>query len=418
MCQSQRPFPARWIFVFALGTLLVAQPFRPPHSFAQAVEPAVSASPAATDLAMDVTQDRTTQLPSLENDVPSIGPSLAERIGNLQQTIKTDLVQLESLQAKLVEQNEEQEVASAEYQERNAEFEKQRALLKAAESGPGSSPNNELVELVEKVEAKRTLARERFDLAIETKKTSQQQIVELKAKIQRQQETLDKLLAPDPVEHESGTPPDQAASPAVPATGGEVNNPSPAPVDAQAVAAGGVMTATSIPPPTTVDPAAESGTRVSEELEKAQDQVSQAQAAKEQAEQEAEAVAQGLEALDRNISLEQKAREAARRQGTNAEARIEVLEEELQQSLENGADRAAVQKTQKQIREAQQRIRESREEVKKLRFTLGHATGGTRGYAAGTSDDPPAGRENASGGGISPASARYHQESVYASQYR
>ena len=100
-----------------------------------------------------------------------------------------------------------------------------------------------------------------------------------------------------------------------------------------------------------------------EEVEKVQQQVSQAEAAKEEAEKEAAAVGQRLEALDRNIALEQKARESARKQGTNAEARIDVLEEELQQALNDNADRGAIGKIRDQIREAQRRIRESGAEV-------------------------------------------------------
>ena len=100
-----------------------------------------------------------------------------------------------------------------------------------------------------------------------------------------------------------------------------------------------------------------------QEVEKVQQQVSQAEAAKEVAQKEAADVGQRLESLDRNIALEQKARESARRQGTNAEARIELLEEELQQALNNGADHGSISKTRDQIREAQQRIHESRVEV-------------------------------------------------------
>jgi hypothetical protein len=55
--------------------------------------------------------------------------------------------------------------------------------------------------------------------------------------------------------------------------------------------------------------------------------------------------------------LEQKARESARKQGTNAGARIDALEEELQQASKDNADRFAIGKIRSQITEAQRRIR-------------------------------------------------------------
>jgi len=100
-----------------------------------------------------------------------------------------------------------------------------------------------------------------------------------------------------------------------------------------------------------------------EEVERVEERVSQAEQAKVEAEKEAEAVGKRLVALDRSIALEQRARESARKQGTNAEARIDVLEGELQQARKDGAEDGVTNKIGDQIREAQQRIRESRAEV-------------------------------------------------------
>ena len=90
--------------------------------------------PPVSDASMSATTPDTSPKPASVPDRPAEGLSLAERIGHLQQTIKTDEERLAALEAKLREQDEEFESASGEFQQREAEFEKQQELLKTAES--------------------------------------------------------------------------------------------------------------------------------------------------------------------------------------------------------------------------------------------------------------------------------------------
>ena len=100
-------------------------------------------SPPATDLASG-----TFPQPAPLRTNSAEGPSLAERIGRLQQSIKNDQERLATLEAKVREQDEEFESASAEFQQRDEEFEKQQKLLKTAEQDSNATQVTALRETV------------------------------------------------------------------------------------------------------------------------------------------------------------------------------------------------------------------------------------------------------------------------------
>ncbi len=277
-----------------------------------------------------------------------------------------DQEHLEALQAKLGEKETEFNSASEAFKQANTQWEEARKKLDAT-GGLDAAALEEAERTVADREKKRKLARERFDLAIDARKTAQEQITQLQAKIASDRQTLDKLVnpvslpaatsAPDALPSAERPPAKEAAAVTAP----DVAAPGLPPVSAVSGLAAPV-TGPSTPPAAPVREAASPAP--TKEVLAAQQQAAEATAAAEHAEQEAEEVSQRLQTLDKNIALEQQAREAARKRGDNAEAMFQTLEEELQKAFDRDEPFTAIREIRKASYEAQQRLREARVEVR------------------------------------------------------
>jgi small conductance mechanosensitive channel len=136
------------------------------------------------------------QEPAPSEPTPSVDgeTSEAERVASLQEAIEHDQKQLADLEKELDNPNSEYEMAENDFRAINEELEKTTEQLQAAKT----ANNSMLVERLEKeivsIERQRKLAEDRFDLAIEDRKTIREQRATLRRKIEHDQEALNALL--------------------------------------------------------------------------------------------------------------------------------------------------------------------------------------------------------------------------------
>lgn len=292
-------------------------------------------------------------------------PSDADRIARLQQSLETDQQRLERLRAALVEYEAEFERAGAAFRDVDNQLQQRRGALEGTsetDDGPATDAlNQELGEL----ERRWKLARERFDLAIEQRKTVQGQIATLQQKIRDDREALDAFLNPPEPSADSGTPPVPSESPSamsaaeqVEPTIGQPSTPAPT---ATPVASDSSQPAAS--------PAKGDG-EPSPELIEAQEELARTQADVQQADAAVSAIASRLETLERSISLEHQARETARKQADNAEEILATLSNDLQRKLAEGAPTEDTRGLQEDIQHIRERLQNARREVRERALHL------------------------------------------------
>ncbi len=153
------------------------------------------AKPNTTTSPQSEPSDISSPSPKAEADGPeTLSP--AERIARLQRSLVADEEHLAAVQANLREQEEEFQEAGDEFKQVDQQLEELREARKAAETAGKTEEAEKLREGVAGLEQKRQLARERFDLAIASKKTAQERIAGLQTKIEQDRQALEKLLAP------------------------------------------------------------------------------------------------------------------------------------------------------------------------------------------------------------------------------
>ncbi|MCL4192107.1 MAG: mechanosensitive ion channel [Thermoguttaceae bacterium] len=295
---------------------------------------------------------------------PGEAVSLAERIARLERALEAGEAHLKALRSKLREQEQEYEAAGAEFKQVDSQLELQKQALQSAQTSGTAEDVQALETAVSGLEKKWQIARERFDLAISARKTAQEQIVQLEAKTAQDRQAMTKLIQPavppPSAEGRPTTPPQPAATSAAAAPVevpvAPVATPAdPAPTDAAAIAP--------VEATPSIGASASSAEAPPAAVLQAQTAAAQAEASAREAEVEVEAIVRRVQILDENIRLEQQARDAARKQGDNAEATLRQLGDELQNALDEGAGPAVVQDIRRKTVEAHSRLRAARAEV-------------------------------------------------------
>jgi moderate conductance mechanosensitive channel len=137
------------------------------------------------------------QFQNTSNDLQQ-GPTDAERIAELKESLEHDQKQLRDLEDELENTNSEYSNAERDFRQLNSDYEsssEQLAKLKA-NANPTSSDSEAITGLEKEVaslERQRKLAKDRFDLAIEDRKTVREQKATLKRKIENDTEALEAL---------------------------------------------------------------------------------------------------------------------------------------------------------------------------------------------------------------------------------
>jgi small-conductance mechanosensitive channel/predicted nucleic acid-binding Zn-ribbon protein len=290
----------------------------------------------------------------------------AERITRLQRTIEENEKLLSELKATLEDPAAEYAKAEAEFKKLDKELETQKkALQKLADEGK----QDEAAALAKEVEALQQrwkLSKERFDLAIQERKTLQEQIVTLEQRIKQDRQALDKLLAPPTTQPASAPAAPPTTTPATPSgepgTQPEAVEPKRAPVLPGILTPGG-------PPaePGQEQPGqpAEPAKPPSEELVEAQREAQARAAEAETAKQEVESVTARIEQVRKQIEQGRTLLETARKKADNADQTRRTLTEQVQKRSADGAPQAELQELWAKIAEARQRYRDAQDDVDK-----------------------------------------------------
>lgn len=300
----------------------------------------------------------TEEKPTAVETVPT-----AERIANLQNSIEEEEKQLAELQKKLQDRQKEFEEAGTAFRQLESELEALNRQMEDAQDRSASTEVERLSEQLANLEEKRQLARDRFQLAIEMKQNLEEQIRVLSDKLQKDRQALEKLLNPEAAA-ERETPTAPTASP----QNGETPADAPTPPVEEETSPNAPPTPAipglPMPEEVTVESTKEEEPP-SEEWMAAQEEVAEATTIAEKARQSLSEVEERIAALDKTIELEQKAREASRKQADNASQTLQMLHEELQTKLQQEASEEAVRKIREQIKETQTRFREARDALTK-----------------------------------------------------
>jgi len=309
------------------------------------------------DRALAQESDSKAPVNAIAEETPAAAPqSDAQRITRLQRTIAENEKLLGDLQAK-VDQGPAGEYAKAE-----AEFEKvdqeltagrhqADELTKAGKADEAATLRAQLVDL----EQRWKLAKDRFDLAIEQRKTLRQQIAALEQKLGQDRAALELLLSP----------PQPTTQPATSAPVSPVVVPeSQAPAQQPAAAAESPPAAPSAAEPVPVATPAKAAARPdSPEVVEAQRKAEAAESEALKAEQESQSVTERIEQLGTAIELERQQLKTARKQAANAQQTQQALSEQAQRGATEGMALAELRELWGRVAEAGQRYREAQADV-------------------------------------------------------
>lgn len=289
----------------------------------------------------------------------------AEQITRLQRTIAADEKRIEELRCDIADPTSEYHQAEAEFRALDDRLAAEKVELTKANDAGDAETSTRLKVSIAEIEKKRQLARARFDLAIQTRKTLQEQMAVLEKKVQQDKLALDKLTGNEP-----------AASPTKPAS---ESTPPAAPLLAEAPLPAEASYPGATTPPAAADAAGlaqlvkPEAQPPSQELIAAKQSVDVKKQAAEAAEQEVKSVTDRLAALEKSVVIEQKLLAAARKKAGLANETRQAAEQEYQQKSADGlmgpelsdiASRRA--DSQRQLQEAEGEVRARLDRLQEL----------------------------------------------------
>lgn len=253
----------------------------------------------------------------------------AEQITRLQRTIASDSKRVDELKCEVAD-------PSSEYYQAETEFRTldDRAALEKAELAKLTDPTQAeaavtLKASLAETEKKRQLARARFDLAIQTRKTLQEQIAVLESKLQQDQVALDRLTGVEPKSPPAKPAAETATKPAVNAADAGSTSTAPASAAPQTTATADATGLSSLVKP-------EPPRAPSRELIAAKQSVDVKKQAADEAEQEVRSVTERLAGLEKSVVIEQKLLTAARQKSDLARQTRQAAEQEYEQKSAQG----------------------------------------------------------------------------------
>ena len=311
--------------------------------------------------------------------------SVAEQVTRLQRSIEAAEEHLRERKAERDDPSSEYAQAQAAFEQDDAAFEAQKKTVKAQPEEDAAGRAEAEAEVV-RLERARKLAKDRFDLAIEDRKVSAEQIANLEQKQVRDRQVLDKLEGrgtPAPASTDPAAASAAASAAATIAAGSApgaqaASTPATNPIPASTTPAP-VPSATAEPAPAAVANAQPAGAapavavvpvvvaevedKPSQELIEAQQDAVTKTAASKEADDEAKSITERLQSLDTDIALEQKLLVTARKQRDNAtENRAELTNAFRERSL-SGAPRAELDGLLAQVKSIEARLKKAGHDV-------------------------------------------------------
>jgi small-conductance mechanosensitive channel len=364
-CVSLRPYGLCLLTVLASARWLAAQPADLPESPTPPPAEAPQETPPERLLAQVTPAPGQRANPTAASDAsaPTQTVTLAEQIRNLEKAIEADTQRLDKLRAEGADPMSEYRLAEAGFKACDEKLTTAKVDLERIDQAGGAEDREIQQAMIAEAEKQWTAAKERFNLAIDSRKTSQEQAAALEAKLAKNRDALNKLIGVEP------QPVPVTATEAKTAAGPEV-------VPATTAATPAPLPAVAPTPPTaaapTVPPAAAPGVAPPDEarlkppkreLVEAKNQVELKETEALVAEQAAHSVTERIAALDKDIELEHRQLVSARRKSDLAfQTRGELDAEFERVSAEvHSADQIA--DIQSRRREAETQFTKARREV-------------------------------------------------------
>jgi len=175
--------PFRICIAILLSATLTNASFPQSNEFeAHTAQPASSTDPVSTE-----------ELPTDDRQ----GQSDAERMGEIQESLEHDQKQLLSLEQEIENPNSEYAIAEKEFRSLKTELELVNEKLESARKTAAESLIQHLEQEAASLQRQRKLAEDRFDLAIEDRKTLREQKVTLRRKIENDKAALAAITGDD-----------------------------------------------------------------------------------------------------------------------------------------------------------------------------------------------------------------------------
>lgn len=285
--------------------------------------------------------------PSQEANPATSSTGEGERVVALQASLESDRKRLKELTDASKNQDREFNLATETLSAAIATVSaKQAEIITLKESNNSEGTNTAKAELAA-LEKSATVARERMQLALESKRTTQEQLRTLETKIALDQAALNKLMG---VHQPTPTPEPAATSQTVvsPTTTTE----SPTADEPQQDAT----------PPAAKQPPPE--TPISEKVAEVQQQTLHKEAIAEAASRDVAELRERKATLQHDIALEQSALDASRKQQDLLDTAIDTLEVQYSAKFESSAPATELQSLRKRITETQQQLRTTRVSVR------------------------------------------------------
>lgn len=298
-----------------------------------------------------------------KNPAAPLAPqSRAEAVTQLERANQTDAERLEQARCELDNPQGEYRLAEHAFRDCDEELNAKKAELAKAVAAGDAALKQQLEAAIADIEKKWALARERFDLAIEHRRTLQEQIAALEAKLKKNKDAAAQLLgAAIPTELPPAPPP--ASSPTAEASSGAGTATNAAPAAAPAASPSAPVASPFKAPIAQALFVPESAPKPpSKALLEAQNQLEIKRNEALVAKRVADSIMERIAVLDKDIELESKLLAAARKKADVAFQTTQALDSEYEKAITDPAEQAELTRIWEKRREAQSLFRLSREE--------------------------------------------------------
>lgn len=308
-------------------------------------------------------------------DKPATAEKLsdAERISRLRRTIEESEKRLRELQGRLDDPQSEYVRSEQGFTQLDKELsEKKKQVQKATDENrpdQAAALQNEIEDLQKRWQ----LAKDRFDLAIQERKSIQEQKATLEQKIPQDKDALNKLIAPpatqpaQPTTTPAQPAPDASsptgATPTQPSQTGDAANGQPAAQTQQPTAPPAAQPPTEQAPAQPGAAAATPAKPVSEQVQKAQEKLAEKEADAAAAMETVKSIEDRIVGLQKLIAGEKEQMKIDRQKADNSLETERTLTEQLDKRVSEGAPADEVTGLRTKITEARQGFRTARKQV-------------------------------------------------------
>lgn len=328
----------------------------------------VSAVPAVGQTSERGTETPRTGPKAATSPVTGEKVSDAERITRLRTAIEQNEKLVAELKARIEDPESEYAKAEEEFKKLDEQLQAKKREVQQLRDSASAEQASAVEKQMEALQKQWQLAKDRFDLAIQERRTLQDQLATVQQKIEQDKAALNKLLAPPaPVQPEAAPP--TTAPGLEDKTAGE-----PSSAERSPEAKPDTKPAPPATPPGTVvpgiatPPSEETAAPVKEkpedkQLTKAKEEAAAKQAEAQEAEQEFRSIEERITTLQKTIESEKKLRDTARKMAANARQTERTLSEQVQKLVADGGSHEQIQQMLTSVSEARQRLRSAQDEV-------------------------------------------------------